>query len=55
MTQQFGCEYLVSLHTVFLGASGDSGGDFVPALGRVDRERLQRLLQELLLLRCPGS
>lgn len=50
-----GSAYFVSLHTVLLGTSRHGGGDFVPPLGCVNRVGLQRLLQELLLLRSPGS
>lgn len=46
---------LVSLHAVFLGASGHGVGDLLPALRCGHRERLQRLLQQLLLLCGPGG
>lgn len=46
--------YFVSLHAVFLGASGHGGGDLLPALGGVHRVGLQSLFQKLLLLCGPG-
>lgn len=39
--------YFVSLHAVFLGASGHGGGDLLPALGGVHRVGLQSLFQKL--------
>ena len=47
-------QLLVSLHAVFLGPGGHGLGDPVPPLGGRGRECLERLLQQLLLVRGPG-